>query len=52
MSNPGENPVDTVRREVREELGIEAKFPTWIGERPLLLTVTQTSVRSMSGIRT
>lgn len=39
---PGENPVDTVRREVREELGIDPKFPTWIGERPLLLTVTET----------
>lgn len=34
--------MDTVRREVREELGIEPEFPTWIGERPLLLTVTET----------
>jgi 8-oxo-dGTP pyrophosphatase MutT (NUDIX family) len=34
--------VDTVRREVREELGIEAVFPSWIGERPLLLSVTGT----------
>lgn len=39
---PGESAVDTVRREVREELGINARFPAWIGERPLLLTVTET----------
>jgi 8-oxo-dGTP diphosphatase len=39
---PGESAVDTVRREVREELGIPARFPSWIGERPLLLTVTET----------
>lgn len=39
---PGESPVDTVRREVREELGIQARFPAWIGEQPLLLTVTDT----------
>lgn len=39
---PGESPVDTVKREVLEELGIHAQFPAWIGERPLLLTVTET----------
>ena len=39
---PGESAVDTVRREVREELGIRARFPSWIGERPLLLSVTET----------
>jgi 8-oxo-dGTP pyrophosphatase MutT (NUDIX family) len=39
---PGESAVDTVRREVREELGIRARFPAWIGERPLLLSVTET----------
>jgi 8-oxo-dGTP pyrophosphatase MutT (NUDIX family) len=39
---PDESPVDTVRREVWEELGIQARFPAWIGERPLLLTVTET----------
>ncbi len=35
----GEHPTDTVRREVREELGIEAHF---LVERPLFITVTQT----------
>lgn len=39
---PGEGPVDTVKREIREELGIQAQFPAWIGERPLFLTVTDT----------
>jgi 8-oxo-dGTP diphosphatase len=39
---PGESAVDTVRREVREELGIDAVFSSWIGERPLLLSVTET----------
>lgn len=39
---PGESAVETVRREAREELGIQARFPTWIGERPLLVTVTET----------
>jgi 8-oxo-dGTP diphosphatase len=39
---PGESAVDTVRREAREELGIRARFAPWIGERPLLLTVTET----------
>lgn len=39
---PGESPVATVRREVSEELGIQAQFPGWIGERPLLVTVTET----------
>ena len=39
---PGESAVDTVRREAREELGIRARFAPWIGERPLLVTVTET----------
>lgn len=36
---PDENPKETVRREAREELGIEAEF---ILDAPLLLTVTET----------
>jgi 8-oxo-dGTP pyrophosphatase MutT (NUDIX family) len=39
---PGESPVDTVRREAREELGIQARFLPAIGERPVLLSVTET----------
>lgn len=39
---PGESPVDTVRREVVEELGIAASFPAWIGEKACFLTVTET----------
>lgn len=35
-------PVETVRRQVQEELGIQARFPTWIGERALLVTMTET----------
>jgi len=40
---PGEHPVATVRREVREELGIEAVFSPVTGEHPLFVTVTQTA---------
>lgn len=36
---PGENPKDTVRREAKEELGIEAEF---LCESPIFLTVTKT----------
>ena len=39
---PGESPVESVRREVQEELGIPARFPSWAGERPLMVTVTPT----------
>jgi 8-oxo-dGTP diphosphatase len=38
---PGENPVDTARREMLEELGIEADFSI-AGERPVFLTATRT----------
>ncbi len=37
---PGEHPKETVIREVKEELGIEADF---LSEKPLFLTVTKTS---------
>lgn len=36
---PGEHPKDTVRREIREELGIAADF---LCETPLMVTVTET----------
>lgn len=39
---PGEHPVETVRREVVEELGVPAVFFPQLGERPLFLTVTDT----------
>src|SRR5258705_6829064 len=39
---PGEHPVETVRREVAEELGVPAVFLPQVGERPLFLTVTET----------
>ena len=39
---PGEHPVETVRREVAEELGVPAVFLPQLGERPLFLTVTET----------
>lgn len=39
---PNESPVETVRREVREELGITARFPERTGEKPVFLTVTET----------
>ena len=37
--DPGEDPKETVRREAKEELGIEAEF---FSDKPLLLTVTKT----------
>ncbi|MGC1209987.1 MAG: NUDIX domain-containing protein [Micromonospora sp.] len=39
---PGEHPVETVRREVWEELGVPAVFSPRFGERPAFLTVTGT----------
>jgi 8-oxo-dGTP diphosphatase len=39
---PGEDPAVTVRRETREELGIDAEFPPG-GGRPAFLTVTPTT---------
>lgn len=39
---PGEDPVDTVRRECVEELGVEANFDKRTGDRPVFITVTQT----------
>jgi len=39
----GEHPAVTVRREAREELGIEAKFSPVTGDRPLFVTVTETA---------
>jgi 8-oxo-dGTP pyrophosphatase MutT (NUDIX family) len=36
---PGEHPQEAVRREVREELGVEADF---VCEEPIFLTVTET----------
>ena len=38
----GEHPVETVGREVAEELGVPAVFLPQLGERPLFLTVTET----------
>jgi 8-oxo-dGTP diphosphatase len=40
---PGEHPVATVRREAREELGLEAEFSPVTGDRPMFVTVTETS---------
>ena len=39
----GEHPVTTVRREAREELGIDAVFSPVTRQRPLFVTVTQTA---------
>ena len=39
---PGEHPAETVRREVLEELGIQAQPDAVCGERPFFLTVTET----------
>jgi 8-oxo-dGTP diphosphatase len=39
---PGEDPVDTVRRETREELGIDAEFPPG-GGQPVFITITLTT---------
>jgi 8-oxo-dGTP pyrophosphatase MutT (NUDIX family) len=38
----GEHPAATVRREAREELGVEARFSTVTREMPLFVTVTET----------
>lgn len=37
--DPGEDPIETVKREAKEELDIEAEFFSY---RPLLLTITKT----------
>lgn len=37
--DPGENPKEAVRREAKEELGIDAEF---LFDKPILLTVTKT----------
>lgn len=39
---PAEHPWETVRRECREELGVEALPSTLTGDRPFFLTVTPT----------
>jgi 8-oxo-dGTP pyrophosphatase MutT (NUDIX family) len=39
---PGEDPVDTVRREAMEELGVSAAFDALTGAEPFFLTVTPT----------
>ncbi|HEX4090130.1 MAG TPA: NUDIX hydrolase [Trebonia sp.] len=39
---PGEHPVDTVRREVVEELGVAAEPDAGFGDRPFFLTMTET----------
>lgn len=41
--DPGEHPLETVRREVREELGIDAEFDPVFGDAPFFLTVTETA---------
>ena len=38
---PGEHPAATVRREAREELGIEAVFSPVAGENPVFVSVTE-----------
>jgi 8-oxo-dGTP diphosphatase len=40
---PGEHPAATVRREAREELGIEAEFSPVAGHSPMFVTVTETA---------
>jgi 8-oxo-dGTP diphosphatase len=40
---PGEHPAATVRREAREELGIEAVFSPVTGGNPMFVTVNSTS---------
>lgn len=39
---PGESPIDTVRRECREELGVDAEFLDPPGQEPLFITITDT----------
>ena len=45
----GEHPSDTVRREVQEELAVEADF---LLPDPLLLTITETVPETESGVST
>jgi 8-oxo-dGTP diphosphatase len=40
---PGEHPLDTVRREVIEELGVVAQLDAAFRERPFFLTMTETA---------
>jgi len=40
---PGEHPAATVRREAREELGIQAVFSPVTGEHPAFVSVTETA---------
>lgn len=42
---PGEHPAVTVRREAREELGLEAVFSPACGASPMFVTVTQTATK-------
>ncbi|HUA30732.1 MAG TPA: NUDIX domain-containing protein [Streptosporangiaceae bacterium] len=44
--DPGEHPAATVRREAREELGIDAVFSRVTGEMPVFISVTETTGRS------
>lgn len=44
----GEYPATTARREIHEELGIRPEFLTAIGDRPLMVTVTDTGGRSQT----
>jgi 8-oxo-dGTP diphosphatase len=39
---PGEHPLDTVRREAMEELGVTAEPDAEFGDRPFFLTMTET----------
>jgi len=39
---PGEHPLDTVRREAIEELGVAAQLDGAFGDRPFFLTMTET----------
>ncbi|HLK78621.1 MAG TPA: NUDIX hydrolase [Streptosporangiaceae bacterium] len=40
---PGEHPLDTVRREVVEELGVNAQLDAKFRDRPFFLTMTETA---------
>jgi 8-oxo-dGTP pyrophosphatase MutT (NUDIX family) len=40
---PGEHPIDTVRREVVEELGVTAQFDPASGDKPFFLTMSETT---------
>jgi 8-oxo-dGTP diphosphatase len=39
---PGEHPLDTVRREASEELGVTAQLNAAFGDKPFFLTMTET----------